>query len=337
MLNIYQKRSRRIFITATVLIGTLSSAVAFADADATSANSYPNRTATIVDGFSPGGSTDLLARILGDELTKITGQAVVISNKAGAGGMLAAGSVAKSKPDGYTMYLGTIGPVVVNPHLIKNMPYDPLMDLVPVVSLVDVGNVLVVRSDSSIKTFADLIRIGKLKPGGLNYGSSGIGTSVHLAGEVFQKEAGVKMTHIAYKGGAPAMTALLSGEIDLIFSSAPTAIQYVKDGRLRALGVTGNTRLSSLPDVRPIKELGLPNFRVPSWYGIFLPVGVPNEIVNKIDLLFSKVISSNVVLDKLGALGLVVNPIHHLQFKEMVTSDYKYWKDIIDSAGIKID
>lgn len=304
-------------------------------ADAAGEAPYPNRPIVIVDGFAPGGATDILARILGQHLGEKLGQPVVIENKAGAGGVTAASYASRARPDGYTVFLGTIGPIVVNPHLLRNLNYDPLEDLVPVIELVDIANVLVIRSEYEHKSVAELIAHAKANPGKLNYGSSGIGTSVHLAGEVFSQDAGVKLTHVPYRGGAPAMNGLLGGEVDLIFSTVPTAIGYIKEGRLKALAVTGDRELEALPGIPPMREAGVPNYRLPSWYGIFVPKGTAAEIVQKLSDAFAAALRDPEVRKRLVSLGLVPSGAGPEKFREQVRKDWSYWKEVLEKAGIK--
>lgn len=301
------------------------------------AASYPQRAITIVDGFAPGGSTDVLARVVGQHLSEALGQSIVVENKSGAGGIVATSHVARSAADGYTLLLGTIGPIVVSPHIMKDMAYKPLEDFDPIISLVDVANVMVVRSEHDAKTLQDLVGMAKANPNQLNFGSSGIGTTGHLAGEIFQQEADVKMTHVPYRGGAPAMTGLLGGETDMIFSSVPTAVEHVKGGRLRALAVTGHSELETLPGVPPLKDAGIPNYELPSWYGVFAPAGTPKPIIEKLEKEFTTVLALPEVKKQLVALGMVPNPVPAAKFKLQLANDSEYWKDILEKADISLD
>ncbi|RTZ39140.1 tripartite tricarboxylate transporter substrate binding protein [Candidimonas sp. SYP-B2681] len=301
------------------------------------AASYPQRPVTIVDGFAPGGSTDVLARVVGQHLSKALGQPVVVENRAGAGGIVATSHVSRAAADGYTLLLGTIGPIVVNPNIMKDLNYKPLQDLEPILSLVDVANVMVVKGDHPAKGVQDIVQLAKTNPDQVDFGSAGIGTTAHLAGEVFQQGAGIKLTHVPYRGGAPAMTGLLGGETDLIFSSVPTAVEHVKNGRLRALAVTGSKPLDTLPGVPPLKDAGIAGYELPSWYGVFAPAGTPQPIVAKIGNELAKILELPEVKSQLIALGMVPNPVHAADFKRQLGEDTKYWKGVLEKANIRFN
>ena len=318
-------------LTLTLGMGKL--AVANTD----DAASFPQRAITLVDGFPPGGSTDALARLVGQHLGEALGQSIVIENRSGAGGIVATSHVARAVPDGYTILLGTIGPIVVSPHIMKDMAYDPQKDLEPVISLVDVANVMVVRSEHKAETLQELIDMAKEKPHELDFGSSGIGTTGHLAGEIFQQQADVQMTHVPYRGGAPAMTGLLGGETDMIFSSVPTAVEHVKTGRLRALAVTGHSELETWPGVAPLKDLGLTNYELPSWYGVFAPAGTPRPIIEKLEKAFTTVLERPDVKQQLIALGMVPSPVLSAEFKQQLANDWGYWKEVLEKSGIELN
>lgn len=296
---------------------------------------YPARPITIVDGFAPGGSTDVLARIIGEKLSQSWGQPVVVQNRPGGGGVLATATVSKAAPDGYTILLASIGPIVVNPNFIKDLQYAPQTDFAPVMSLVDVENVLVVNASSSIKSVADLIEQAKKKPGELNFGSSGVGTTGHLAGEVFKQETGTNLTHVPYRGGAPAMTALLGNETDMIFSSIPTAVGHINAGKIRALAITGNQPQEALPGILPLKEAGVPSYALSAWYGLLAPAGTPPEVINKLQQEIKRIVALPDVRAKLVAQGLVPNPTSPEEFSERIKADAVTWKAVIEKAGIK--
>jgi tripartite-type tricarboxylate transporter receptor subunit TctC len=301
------------------------------------AASYPQRPITIVDGFAPGGSTDVLARVVGQHLSEALGQPVVVENRAGAGGIVATSHVSRSAPDGYTLLLGTIGPIVVNPNIMKELNYKPLQDLAPVLSLVDVANVMVVKKEHPAKSVQDIVELAKTNPEQVDFGSAGIGTTAHLAGEVFQQEAGIKLIHVPYRGGAPAMTGLLGGETDLIFSSVPTAVEHVKSGRLRALAVTGSKPLETLPGVPPLKDAGIAKYELPSWYGVFAPAGTPEPIVAKLGDELARILEIPEVKSQLITLGMVPNAVHAADFKRQLAEDTKYWKGVLEKANIQFN
>lgn len=323
-----------IFLSMTLAIGMLPLALP-TNAQSTAATDYPTRPITIVDGFAPGGSTDVLARIIGEKLSQAWSQPVIVSNRAGGGGVLATTQVANSKPDGYTLLLASIGPIVVNPNFIKDLQYDPQRDFAPVMTLVDVENVLVVNAVHPAKSVADLVKLAKEKPAELNFGSSGIGTTGHLAGEIFKQETGANITHVPYRGGAPAMTALLGNEIDMIFSSIPTAVGYINSGRIRALAITGESPQEALPGVPPLKEAGVPDYKLSAWYGLMAPAGTPPEILEKLHGEIKRILGLPDVRAKLVAQGLVPNPVTSAQFTQRIKTDTENWKVVVERAGIQ--
>src|SRR5699024_19711 len=323
--------------TVVFSVGALSLGAGLLLHSAHAESAYPKQTITIVDGFAPGGSTDVLARILAEEVSQSLNQPVIMNNRAGAGGMVATSHVARSAPDGYTLLLGTIGPIVVNPHLMDDLSYKPLEDLVPVISLVDVANVAVVNSEHPAQSVEDLIQMAKENPHEIDFGSAGIGTTAHLAGEVFQQEADVEFTHVPYRGGAPAITGLLAGETDLIFSSIPTAVDHVNQGTLRALAVTGDMELETLPGVPPMKEAGLAEYKLPSWYGIFAPKGTPTEVIELLQNEFQAALEKEKTQKLLISLGMVPNPVLSEQFSKQVKDDWDYWEGILEVADINLE
>src|SRR4051794_4372584 len=239
---------------------------------------YPTKPIRFVIANAPGGGLDITARLTGPVLSSALGQQMIYDNRGGAAGSVAAETVAKSAPDGYTMLCGSIGNLAVNPHLYKGLGYDPLRDLAPVTFAVSGSNVLVVHPNVPAKSVQELIALARKEPGALTYGSSGTGNAGHLAGELFKSMAKVDMVHVPYKGGAPAMTALLSGEVQLIFASPPTAQAQVKAGRVRPLAVTTARRSLVLPELPTMAESGLPGYETDNWYGIVVPAKTPRAI-----------------------------------------------------------
>ncbi|HEY9278675.1 MAG TPA: tripartite tricarboxylate transporter substrate binding protein [Eoetvoesiella sp.] len=321
-------------LPAIVTAGALSLS-SQAVANNAAGSDYPARAITIIDGFAPGGSTDVLARIIGAELSEAWKQPVVVLNRPGGGGVIATAQVAKAQPDGHTLLLATIGPIVINPNFIKDLPYQPQKDFAPVMTLVDVENVLVVNANHPAKSVKELIALAKDKPGSLNFGSSGIGTTGHLAGEVFKQQTNTDIAHVPYRGGAPAMTALLGGETDMIFSSIPTAVGYINSGRIRALAITGNSPQEALPGIMPLKDAGVPNYELAAWYGLLAPAGTPAEVINKLQGEIKRILSLPDVRAKLVAQGLVPNPVSADEFAKRIKVETTNWKTVIDKAGIK--
>jgi tripartite-type tricarboxylate transporter receptor subunit TctC len=248
-----------------------------------SAQNYPNKPIRLVVPFPAAGTTDILAREVGQRLSVTLGQPVVIDNRPGAGGNIGADIVAKSAPDGYTLLMATVGTHAINASLYSNMPYDHIKDFTPVVLVAGVPNVLEVTPSLPVKTVADLIKLAKEKPGQINFASSGNGTSIHLSGELFKSMAGVDMTHVPYKGSAPALVDLVGGQVQVMFDNVPSSIEQIKAGKLRAVAVTSAQRSPALPDVPTIAESGLPGFEASAWFGIVAPAGTPAAVVNRIN------------------------------------------------------
>ena len=295
---------------------------------------YPNRQIKIISPFATGGIADGFSRIIAQGLSEAFGQPVIVENKTGGGGNIGADFVAKSPADGYTLIMGSIGTHAVNPYLVKNMPYDPLKDFVPVAFVLDAEGLLAVNPSLPVKNVPELIAYLKANPGKVSYGSGGIGTASHLAGELFVMTAKVDMTHIPYKGNALAITDLIGGQTQVMFATMPTILPYVKSDKLRGLAVTGASRDPSMPDLPSISET-LPGFDVKNWIGLFAPVGTPPAVVKKLHDEVAKIMQQPVVQKKLeseGAKYYVMTPeaFGAFQKKESVR-----WGKIIKSAGIK--
>ena len=243
---------------------------------------YPTKPIRLVVPFPAGGATDILAREVAKHLTETWGQSVVVDNRPGAGGNIGSELVAKSPPDGYTLEMGTVGTHAINASLYSKMPYDHVKDFVPVILVAGVPNVLVVNPSVPVNSVQEFIAYAKANPGKLNFASSGSGTSIHLSGELFKVMAGVQMTHVPYKGSAPALQDLLGGQVQLMFDNLPPSLPQIKAGKLRALAVTSATRAPALPDVPTVAEAGLPGFEASSWFGVLAPAGTPPAIVAKL-------------------------------------------------------
>jgi tripartite-type tricarboxylate transporter receptor subunit TctC len=303
-------------------------------AQAQSAGTYPTKPIRFVIANSAGGGLDITARVTGPVLTNSLGQQVIYDNRGGAAGSVAAETVAKAPPDGYTMLMGSIGNIAVNPHVYKNLAYDPLKDLAPVTFAVSGSNVLVVHPSLQAKNVQELIALLRSKPGSLTYGSSGSGNAGHLAGELFQSMTRTKMTHVPYKGGAPAMTALLGGEVQLIFASAPTAQVQVKAGKVRALAVTTARRSLVLPELPTIAESGLPGYETDNWYGVMVPAKTPKAVVARLNKEFVHALNVPEVKDALLKNGLEARPGTPEEFGRYIHSEYAKWGKLIREAGI---
>lgn len=320
----FATKVKKLFICSAFL-GIAASASSLAFAQTSSAANFPNKPIKLLVGFAPGGGTDAAARTIAIKLTEILGQTVVVDNKPGAGGNIAADMVAKAAGDGYTIGLANIGSLAVNPHMPNGTPYNTLKDFAMLGNGVSFGNVLVVRADSDIKTFADYLVAAKSADKPLFYGSSGFGSAGHLSGELLKQRADTTAQHINYKGGGPAMNGLLGGEIQAIFASAPTAIPLIKAGKLRALAVTGAKRSADLPEVPTIAELGFPGYLATNWYSFIAPANTPPAIVQKLNTAIVSAINDQATLTRLAAQGMDPDPSTSEEMRAFVTKEYDIW------------
>ncbi len=298
------------------------------------AQNYPTRPIRFVVANSPGGGLDITARAVSPRLISALGQQVIIDNRPGAAGSIAAEITAKSAPDGYTVLLGSIGNLAVNVNLYKGLAYHPLRDLAPITFAVSGSNVLVVNPAVPAKTVQELIALGRAQPGKLTYGSSGSGNAGHLAGELFKSMAKIDMLHVPYKGGAPAMVDLIAGQTQLIFSSPPTAVPQVKAGRIRALAVTTAKRSAVLPDLPTIAESGLPGFEADNWYGIVVAAKTPRAIVDRLNAEFVRILNMPDIKEALSKQGLEVAPGTPEAFGAYMKSEFAKWAKVIADAGL---
>jgi tripartite-type tricarboxylate transporter receptor subunit TctC len=263
-----------------------------AHAQPTSPAPYPTKPIRLVVPFTPGGSTDILARAVAQELTKAWGQAVIVDNVPGAGGAIGAEKVAKAAPDGYTLLMGHIGTLAVNPSLYPNLPYDPIKSFAPVAWVARVPNVLVVHPSVKATNVKELVALAKASPGRMNYGSGGNGSAANLATEYFKLQTGTSILHIPYRGTAPAVTDLMGGQIQLLFTGAPAVLGQVKSGQLRALAVSSPTRLAALPDLPTVAESGYAGFEADQWYGVVAPAGTPHDVLTKLNTQINQALNA---------------------------------------------
>ncbi|HEX7249310.1 MAG TPA: tripartite tricarboxylate transporter substrate binding protein [Burkholderiales bacterium] len=310
------------------LLGALAVAGAWAQ------GGFPSRPVTMIVGFAPGGGTDTAARIIAKAATEALGQPVVVENRAGAGGNIAHEQVAKAAPDGHTILLGSVGPLTVAPHMIKNLPYDPLQDLVPVTMAVTFANVLVVHDGVPVRTLADYIKLANEKPGTLTYGSSGIGGAGHLSGELFRMMSKASIVHVPYKGGGPAMQDLLGRQIASIFATPISAGPHIKAGKIRAVAVTSAQRTSFMPEVPTIAESGFPGFEATNWYAYVLPAKTPNEIVDRWNRELVKILNDPAVRQALLAQGMEPAPSTREQLAAYIKREYDTWARVVKEANI---
>jgi tripartite-type tricarboxylate transporter receptor subunit TctC len=300
------------------------------------AQAYPSRPITIVIGFSAGGTTDIITRLIGERLTRALGQPIVIENKPGAGGNIGAEYVAHARPDGYTLLMGSVGPLAINASLYSNIGFDNLKDLVPITLVADVPNMLVVHPRSlPAKSFADFIALVKAAPGKFFYGSTGSGTSSHLSGELLNLQAGLDLTHVPYKG-AVALNDLLAGEqVQCMFATIPSVIQLVRSGKLRALAVTSRKRSPGVPELPTIAESGYPGFDASSWFGLVGPAGLPREIALKVQGEVANALKDPALHDKFIQQG--ADPVGSTpeEFGAYMRAETAKWAKIVKASGAK--
>jgi tripartite-type tricarboxylate transporter receptor subunit TctC len=317
------------------LVAASLGASALAHAQGTVPQAYPSKSIRLLVGFAPGGGTDSAARTIAVKLSELVGQTVVVDNRPGAGGNIAADAVANAAPDGYTIGLANIGSLAVNPHMPDGTPYKTLKDFAMVTNGVTFGNILVVRTDSNIKSLADYIAAAKNKDKPLFYGSPGLGSAGHLAGELLQARTGTSAEHINYKGGGPAMTALLAGDIQAIFASAPTAIPQIKGGKLRAIAVTGEKRAQALPDVPTVAELGFPGYQATNWYSFIAPARTPDAIVKKLNEALVAALRDPKTIERLETQAMEPDPSTPEQMRAFVEKEYETWGNVVRKLNLK--
>ena len=295
---------------------------------------YPNRPIKLVVGFAAGGSSDTVARILAPRLADVLKQNVVIDNKPGAGGNIASDFLVKAPADGYTVMLGTIGSLAVNQHLNK-LSYNPVTDMAALSMVVVFSNVLVVNTSSPVRSLDDYVRLGKVPNSTLSFGSSGIGGSGHLAGELLKSAAGLNNQHIAYRGGGPAMNDLVGGTLASIFSSPTDALQFIQTGKLRAIATTGSKRLDVLPQVPTIAELGFPGFEAINWYAFTAPQRTPADVVQRLNAAIVSVLNEPGVMAQLRKLGLEPTSSSPEETARYIKAESEKWGVLVRKAGIK--
>jgi tripartite-type tricarboxylate transporter receptor subunit TctC len=309
---------------------------------------WPSRPVHIVVPFTPGGTTDLLARALAPELQRAFGQPFVIDNRPGAGGNIGASEVAKSAPDGYTLLMGTVGTHGINQSLYPKLPYDPVKDFVPITLVASVPNVLVMNPEkaqaANIASVPDLVRYAKANPGKLNMASSGNGTSIHLAGELFKSMTGTHMVHFPYRGSGPALIDLMSGSTDLMFDNLPSSLPMIKAGKLKAFAVTTRARSQALPDLPTVAEAGaaldgapLKDYEASSWFGLLAPAGTPMGIVNRLQQEAAKALSSPMLKERLLSQGAIPSGMSSAEFAKFIGDETRKWSAVVKASGARVD
>ncbi|HEY6863612.1 MAG TPA: tripartite tricarboxylate transporter substrate binding protein [Burkholderiales bacterium] len=301
------------------------------------AQTYPIRPVKLVVPFAPGGSADLVARILGQKLGEAWGQQVIVENKGGGSGMIGNDYVAKSAPDGYTLTVGTMGPFSVNPTLFEKMPYDPIRDFAPITLTGIASHVLVANPKVPVHSVSELIALAKAKPGQLTFASSGTGNATHLTFELFKATAGIDIVHVPYKGGGPAMADLVGGQVSFSFASMPSALPYVQSGRLRAIAVGGAHRSPLFPDVPTVAEAGLPGFVSEDWQGILAPAKTPAATVAKLNADLVRTLHTPEMEAKLAGAGFDVKTTTPQEFADFIRADTAKWAKVLRRSGTKAE
>jgi tripartite-type tricarboxylate transporter receptor subunit TctC len=301
------------------------------------AQTFPEKPVRFVIGFTPGGPSDILARALGQKLGERWSQQVVVENRPGAGGNLAAEAVAKSAPDGYTWLLGNNSILATNQSLYRKLPYDPVKDFAPVALVAVQPNILVVHPEVKASSVQELISLARQNPGKLNYASSGAGAAAHLAGELFKSMAGVDMVHVPYKGAQPALTDLIAGQVQLMFATSASVIPYMKAGRLRALAVTTAQRSPSVPEIPTISEAGLPGFEATTWHGVVVPSAVSPALVQKLNHDINAVLKEKDLSERLAGLGAEVLTGSPRDFADYIAREIPKWSKVVKDSGAKAD
>ena len=305
---------------------------------------WPTKPVRIVVPFAPGGTTDILARAMAPELSRAFGQQFIVDNRAGAGGNVGAEVVAKSPADGYTLLMGTVGTHGINRALYAKLPYDPIKDFAPITLVAAVPNVMVMNPDKAkalgVTNVQEFIKAAKANPGKLNMASSGNGTSIHLAGELFKAMTGTYMTHFPYSGSGPALLALVGGDMDVMFDNLPSSMQLIKAGKLKALAVTSSQRSAALPELPTVEQAGGPalkGFDASSWFGLLAPAGTSADIVNRVQQETAKALNAPAVKERLLANGAIPSGNTPAEFAKLIDAELKKWQPVVKASGAKVD
>ncbi len=324
----------RHLVAAALLVAVSTAAMA--------QSTWPGKPVRIVVPFAPGGTTDILARAVAPELSKAFGQSFVVDNRAGAGGNLGADIVAKSPADGYTLLMGTVGTHGINKSLYSKMPFDPQKDFAPITLVAGVPNVMVMNTETAkslgVNSVPDFIKYARSHPGKLNMASSGNGTSIHLAGELFKSMTGTFMTHIPYTGSGPALLGLVSGQVDVMFDNLPSSMAQIKGGKLKAFAVTSAQRSAAMPELPTIEEAAqLKGFEASSWFGLLAPAGTPPDIVNRIQQETAKALNTPAIKEKMLAQGAIPSGNTSAEFAKLIDAEIKKWATVVKASGAKVD
>jgi tripartite-type tricarboxylate transporter receptor subunit TctC len=325
---------RRHWLAATLLAGATLAVAPFASL---AQDAWPSRPIRLVVPFAPGGVTDTSGRVIAEFLGRRLGQQVIVDNKPGASGNIGSALVKDAAPDGYTLVLGFDGTMVINPHVFAKLPFDTLKDFTPIGKIGNATLILVAHPDAPVKSLADLAATSKTVAGGLSFGTSGTGGTPHIAGELLKMRTGANLTHVPYKGGGQALTDVVGGSIPLVYTAVAGAHGFVKNGKLRALGVSSAKRSSALPDVPTFAEAGIADFVVDSWVGLLAPAGLPAPIATRLNTELNAVLNDADAREKLRALGIEASPGTAAQFREEMARDLGRYGQVVKAAGIKIE
>jgi tripartite-type tricarboxylate transporter receptor subunit TctC len=319
------------------LITALGTATLGAHPSLRAQGAYPQKPVTVVVPSAPGGTTDFAARLISDGLSRALGQAVVVDNKAGGAGNIGNQFVAKSRPDGHTLLVAYSGYQVGNPHLYANAGWDPLKDFTPVAMLARAPQVIVVNANLKANTLAELVAFAKANPGKLNYASSGNGSIQHIAGELFKQLTGTFITHIPYRGAGPAVQDLIGGQVELFMTTPASVVQHIKSGKLKALAVSSNTRLSALPQVPTAVEAGLKGFTLDSWFALYGPAGLPADVVQRLSSEVEKILAMPDIKRRAEEAGTTVELMSPAKLGEYTRKELDYWGKVIKAAKISAE
>ena len=314
-------------ISLTGLIGLNSAAQA--------QGAYPTKAMRLIVPYTPGGVTDTSARLIADQMSKRLGQQIIVENKPGASGNIGTSQVAQADPDGYTLLLGFDGTMVINPHVFASVPFDSVKDFAPIGKIGDADLVIVAHPSVKANNIKELIALSKSDPNGLNYGTSGLGSTPHIAGETLNMKSGSKLVHVPYKGGGQAMIDLQGGNIPLVFTAVAGALPHIKSGRIKALGVPSATRSPSLPDTQTFIEAGLPNFLLASWVGILAPAKTPAAVITKLNTTLNDVLNDPDVKKRLEVLGITGTPGTPQAYGDQIKNDLASYAAVVKAANIK--
>jgi tripartite-type tricarboxylate transporter receptor subunit TctC len=314
----------------------LATALALAPALAP-AQTYPSKPVRVIVAFAPGGGADIVGRMLSQHLTERLGQSFLVENRGGAGGMIGTDLAAKAPADGYTLLFGQQGPNAINPSLYAKMSYDVIKDFAPITQATVYPYVIATHPGVSVTTFKEMVAAAKARPGSLSYGTAGLGSSAQLAGELLQRQADIKLNHIPYKGAGPALMDAVAGQVSMVFGDAASTSAQVRAGKLRALAVTGATRLPLLPDVPTVAEAGLPGYEASAWHGWLAPAGTPGAIINRIQSEVAAILKLPEVREKLGRDGIDAVGSTPEQFAAHIRAEVEKWGKVVRDAGIKLE